>query len=281
MARSDYTYGQGYVEAGANGGAYAFGNANYEGSTESIDNGITAQQWFGGPIVGVAALPGNNGYFMVANSPGGDDIVTCGFGSAQAYYYQHGSASNWCFESYPGVDDAVGVAVDNANNGYWIVGSDGGIFAFDNAPYDGSAHGSLPNGQSVVAIAATPDGNGYWEVTNGGYVYAYGDAQYEGGVSGLGIGCAIVGMAAAENDSSYWLDGCDGGVYSLGQAPFDGALAQTAKYFNIEAIASTQDGNGYYLMAFDGSLFTYGDAQFQGDLYGNTTYGQIAGVAYT
>jgi hypothetical protein len=281
-ARSDYTFGQGYIEAGSNGGAYAFGNANYEGSTFSVD-AQSAQQWLGAPIVGVAALSGNNGYFMAANDPSADYAVTCAFGAAQGYvsYPSPGYRANWCDLSWPGVDDIVGVAVDNANNGYWLLGSDGGVFALAGAPFDGSPSGTLPTGQSAVAIAATHDGGGYWVVTNGGYVYSYGDAQYENGMGGSNLNCAIVGMTAGPNDSSYWLDGCDGGVFSFGQSAPYGSLAQTAKFYNIDAMTSTSDGNGFYLMAFDGSIATYGDAQFQGDLYGNTTYGQIAGVAGT
>jgi hypothetical protein len=280
---SDYNYGQGYIEAGANGGAYAFGNANFEGSTFSV-HGTSAQNWWGGPIVGVAALPGNNGYFFASNDTHDNYAITCAFGAAQGYYSYPTPAAyntNWCDLTWPGVDDIVGVAVDNGNNGYWLVGADGGIFAFAGAPYDGSAHGILPSGQSVVAMASTPDGGGYWEVTNAGNVYAYGDAQYEGGMGGSNLNCAIVGMTAAQNDSSYWMDGCDGGVFSFGQAVAYGSVAGTGKYFYIEAMTSTHDGYGFYLMAFDGSLLTYGDAQFQGALYGNNTYGQIAGVAGT
>jgi hypothetical protein len=281
--RSDYTYGQGYIEAGANGGAYAFGNANYYNSTFSV-NGESAQSWWGNPIVGVAALSGNNGYYFVSNDTNADDSVTCAFGpGAWAYYFYPTPASyrqNWCTLTWPNVDDITGIAVDNANSGYWEVGYDGGIFAFYGAGYYGSAHGILPSGQGVVAIAGTPDGGGYWEVTQGGDVYAYGDAQYEGGISGS-LNCPIVGVAAGPNDSSYWMDGCDGGVFSYGGAQAYGSLAATAKYFNIQAIASTPDGNGFYLMAFDGSLFTYGDAQFQGNIYPYSTYGQTVGVAGT
>jgi hypothetical protein len=269
-APSDFTFGQGYIEAGANGGAYAFGNANFEGSVFSITNPPeSAQQWFGAPIVAVAALPGNNGYFFASNDPSADASITCAFGAAQGYHYYPtpaGYRPNWCSLTWPGVDDIVGIAVDNANNGYWELGADGGIFAFGGAPFDGSPHNQLPGGQSAVAIAATHDGGGYWIVTNGGYVYAYGDAQYENGMGGQNLNCSIVGVAAGQNDSSYWMDGCDGGVFSFGQAVAYGSVAQTAKFYNIQAMSSTSDGLGFYLMAFDGSI---------------TTYGQIVGVAGT
>lgn len=287
-ALADYTYGQGYIEAGANGGAYAFGNGNYEGSTFSaINGGKSAQSWWGNAVNGIAALPGNNGYYFSSNDTSADDSITCAFGAAQAYefYPSPGYYQNTCTLTQQNVDNIVGIAVDNTNGGYWEVGADGAVYSYDNAPYYGNALGSIPPGQSVVAIAATPDGGGYWLVTNAGNVYApryngAGDSQYEGGISGS-LNCAIVGMSAGPNDSSYWLDGCDGGVFSYGGAQAYGSLAPTAKYYNIEAMTSTPDGNGFYLMAFDGSIFTYGDAQYQGDLYGNTTYGQIAGVAGT
>jgi hypothetical protein len=248
---------------------------------------MTAQQWWGNPIVGVAALPGNNGYFFASNDTAANDSITCAFGAAQAYefYPNPGSATNNCVLTQAGVQDIVGIAVDNANGGYWEVGADGGVFAYSGAPYLGNALGVIPQGQSVVAIAATPDGGGYWLVTNAGNIYApryngQGDSQYSGGMGGTTLNCSIVGMSAGSNDSSYWMDGCDGGVFSFGGAQAYGSVAQTAKFYNIEAMTSTPDGNGFYLMAFDGSILTYGDAQFQGALYGSTN-GQIAGVAGT
>ena len=48
----------------------------------------------------------------------------------------------------------VGIASDGAG-GYWLVGSDGGIFSFDGAGYYGSM-GAKPLNQPVVGISATP-----------------------------------------------------------------------------------------------------------------------------
>ena len=40
-----------------------------------------------------------------------------------------------------------------AGNGYWLVGADGGIFAFGNGPFAGSL-GNIPPPNPVVAVAA-------------------------------------------------------------------------------------------------------------------------------
>ena len=64
-------------------------------------------------------------------------------------------------------------------HGYWMVAADGGIFAFGDARFAGSA-GALHLAQPVVGMAATPDGHGYWMVAADGGVFAYGDAHFYG-----------------------------------------------------------------------------------------------------
>ena len=59
--------------------------------------------------------------------------------------------------------------------GYWEVASDGGLFAFGDAPFHGSM-GGQPLNKPIVGIAATPDGKGYWEVASDGGVFAFGGA---------------------------------------------------------------------------------------------------------
>ena len=63
--------------------------------------------------------------------------------------------------------------------GYWLVGSDGGIFSFGNARFFGSMGGVKLNGR-IVAMAATPDNRGYWQVGADGGIFAFGDAKYLG-----------------------------------------------------------------------------------------------------
>jgi hypothetical protein len=74
--------------------------------------------------------------------------------------------------------------------GYWLVASDGGIFAFGAARYFGST-GNLVLKKPIVGMATTPDGGGYWLVAADGGVFNYGDAAYDGSAGGTGISNAV------------------------------------------------------------------------------------------
>ena len=64
--------------------------------------------------------------------------------------------------------------------GFFMVGSDGGVFAFGDAKFAGSCPGI--GGCSGAAVAVVPDatGNGYWVITSIGGVYPFGDAGFYG-----------------------------------------------------------------------------------------------------
>ena len=59
----------------------------------------------------------------------------------------------------------VGMVPSNDDGGYFMVASDGGVFAFGDAHFAGSCPGI--GGCSGAAVAVMPDasGNGYWLVT--------------------------------------------------------------------------------------------------------------------
>ncbi|HWE55517.1 MAG TPA: hypothetical protein VG435_08385, partial [Acidimicrobiales bacterium] len=88
----------------------------------------------------------------------------------------------------------VGMVPAPGGNGYWLVASDGGIFAFGpGARFFGST-GNVNLVQPIVGMTATASGQGYWFVAHDGGVFAFGpDAKFEG--SGSGTGEPIVGMA--------------------------------------------------------------------------------------
>jgi len=63
----------------------------------------------------------------------------------------------------------VGMVADPDGSGYWLVGSDGGVFAFD-AAFRGST-GGLVLAAPVVGMVADPDGSGYWLVAEDGQTF--------------------------------------------------------------------------------------------------------------
>ena len=61
--------------------------------------------------------------------------------------------------------------------GYFMVASDGGVFAFGDAHFAGAVRHRRLLG-SPVAVMPDPSGDGYWLVTQTGHVYTFGDAPY-------------------------------------------------------------------------------------------------------
>jgi hypothetical protein len=75
----------------------------------------------------------------------------------------------------------VTIVPTHDDGGYWLVGSDGGVFAFGNAtalPMPPNAHPAAP----VSGAATTSSSRGLWLVAEDGAVFALGDARYLGGV---------------------------------------------------------------------------------------------------
>ena len=100
--------------------------------------------------------------------------------------------------------------------GYWLVGRDGGIFAFGDAPFSGST-GNLHLNQPIVGMASNPAGTGYWFVAADGGIFSYGDATFLGSTGGARLPEPIVGMATA-GQRGYWLASADGRVFAFGEA---------------------------------------------------------------
>jgi len=123
----------------------------------------------------------------------------------------------------------VGIAATPTTLGYWLVASDGGIFAFGDATFHGSM-GGRPLAQPIVAMAATPTGGGgYWLLAADAGIFAFGDAPYLGG----------------------------------GPILMDPYAAQPITGFS--AFAATSTGAGYSMASANGAfVLTFGDAQYLG-----------------
>jgi hypothetical protein len=89
-------------------------------------------------------------------------------------------------------------AVASQVHGYWLVGSDGGIFSFGDAGFYGST-GSVHLQRPVVGIVPTSAANGYWLDASDGGVFAFGGAGFFGSIPGLGIHPAGSGLPDSLN----------------------------------------------------------------------------------
>jgi hypothetical protein len=215
------------------------------------------------PIVGMAATPDGQGYWLVSADGG---VFT--FGDAGFHGSVGGSALN---------TPIVGMAPTRDGHGYWLVASDGGIFSFGTANFDGSVGGPTLN-QPIVGMASTADSHGYWLVASDGGIFSFGTANFDGSVGGPTLNQPIVGMASTADSHGYWLVARDGGIFAFGDATYEGSMGGTPLNQPIVGMAATADGHGYWMVAGDGGVFNFGDAGFRGSA-GGLPHAPIIGVA--
>jgi hypothetical protein len=163
---------------------------------------------------------------------------------------------------------------------YWLVASDGGIFAFGGAPFYGST-GSMTLNKPVVGMAGTPGSKGYWLVASDGGIFTFGDAQFYGSTGAMTLNKPVVAMAATPTGGGYWLVASDGGIFAFGSAQFYGSMGGRTLYQPIVGMAAAPSGNGYWLVAADGGMFAFGSAQFFGSTGGQVLNRPIVGMAPT
>ncbi len=161
-----------------------------------------------------------------------------------------------------------------APHGYWLVGSDGGIFTFGSAHFFGST-GSLRLQRPVVGITPTADQGGYWLVASDGGIFAFGDAGFFGSIPGLGLGPAgsgphalnapIVGMVPSADGGGYFMVASDGGVFAFGDAQFEGSCPGIGGCSGAAvSVVPDASGRGYWLVTRTGNVYTFGDAPYYG-----------------
>ena len=214
------------------------------------------------PIVGLAATPDGNGYWLV-----GADGAIYAFGDAVSYGSMRGTQLN---------APIVAMATTPDGGGYWLVGSDGGIFAFGDAQFFGST-GSLHLNRPVVGMTASPDGQGYWFVASDGGIFAFGDAQFYGSMGATHLNQPVVGMAVDNFSGGYWLVASDGGIFAF-HAPFFGSTGALHLNQPIVGMEADPGGQGYRFVASDGGVFAF-DLPFSGSTGGTHLNQPLVGMA--
>jgi hypothetical protein len=158
--------GRGYWLVASDGGIFAFGDAQFEGSAGSL----TLNE----PVDGMAAT-GDGGIFN--------------YGSAQIFSYTTPPGNSAAINN-----EAVGIATGRSSGGYWVATAQGDVDA-GYAPLYGSL--ATAPAAPVVGIASTSSGYGYWTVGSDGGVFAFGNAAFDGSMGGHPLNRPIVGIAGS------------------------------------------------------------------------------------
>ena len=155
-------------------------------------------------------------------------------------------------------------APEKPDQGYSLVGGDGGIFNYGNAEFHGST-GNLKLNQPIIGIAYMPGGTGYWLVAKDGGVFTFGAAKFWGSMGDKKLNAPVLGMEATPTGRGYYLFAADGGIFTFGDAEFHGSTGDMKLNAPMIGMAVTSTGKGYWLVAQDGGVFT-----FNAPFYGST-----------
>jgi hypothetical protein len=256
----------GYWLVGSDGGIFSFGSAAFHGST-----GSTPLQR---PVMAITPTSTGNGYWLVASDGG-----IFSFGDSTYYGSLPGLGFHPAGSGLPQSLNApiVGMVPTFTGHGYFMVASDGGVFAFGDAKFEGSCPGI--GGCAGRAVAVMPDstGKGYWLVTNVGGVYAFGDASFYGTPPAGSV--PVVGAVATSDGHGYWLLYANGVVSNFGDAVNYGAPVGYVNGFNpATTIFPTLDNKGYWVASARGDVFAYGDSPYLGSMAAAGLNGEIIGA---
>ena len=103
--------------------------------------------------------------------------------------------------------------------GYWLVTSNGQVYAYGGATNFGGMTGRTLT-KAIVGIASSPDGKGYWLFGADGGVFAFGDAAFYGSRGATGTFNPVVAGASVQNKGT-------GGTGSPGATGRTGATGAT------------------------------------------------------
>ena len=201
------------------------------------------------PVVGMAATPHSDGYWLVASDGG---IFT--FGDAQFYGSTGAIALNKPVVGMAATPDRLRLLA-------------GGLRRRDLRLRDAQFYGSMggkPLNQPIVGMAATPDGHGYWLVAADGGIFAFGDALFYGSTGAITLNQPIVGMTATPNGKGYWFTAADGGVFAFGDATSTARWATSPRAAPIVAMTADAKGNGYWFTNNNGAVTAFGTAAYWG-----------------
>ncbi len=193
----------------------------------------------GSPVVAGAVTPTGRGYWIVRDNGRVDT-----FGDA----VHHGDA-----RELPLNGGIRAMAANADGSGYYLMGSDGGIFSYgENVPFLGSMGGRPLNGEILDMAAA---GGGYWLVGSDGGIFSYG-VPFLGSMGGRTLNAPVASLTASADGSGYWLVGADGGIFAYGVA-FHGSLPGLDPGLAGVRIRAVADGSSYLILSPEGVVYHF------------------------
>ena len=109
--------------------------------------------------------------------------------------------------------------------GYWLIGADGGVYAFGDAPFLGSLPGLGQHVSNVVGIMGS-GASGYAFTTSAATVTSFGTMGTYLPAGPLALNAPVVDITPPVGVAGYWLIAKDGGVFAYGNAPYEGSLPE-------------------------------------------------------
>lgn len=133
--------------------------------------------------------------------------------------------------SAPIVDGAATASGD----GYWLVGSDGAVYAFGDAQFRGGANDGRLGAHAAVAIERARGNDGYWIAASNGMVWPFGDGIISHG-NASASGSIITGMTRSVGGNGYLL------VARRYPAEMPGQVRPPLGLFSYEPAGTTPSG---------------------------------------
>ena len=230
-------------------------------AVDTPDYGDVGSRKLASPVVGIAARPQGDGYWLV---------------TAAGNVYDYGAA-RWrgALADRTLASSVRGIEATPDGRGYYLFLRNGRVFGFGTAVEHGSPARSDLDG-AVTAMAVTPTGNGYWLLTEAGKVLAYGDANLFGRARPGGH--AAVAIAGTPTGDGYLIAMENGNVVARGDADHHGDADGTVRAGVVDLV-TTGDAGGYWLATTAGQVLDYGNARFHGALRNRRFDGWVVGMA--
>ncbi len=181
----------------------------------------------------------------------------------------------------------VGIAANPLRTGYYLVGADGAVYAY-NAPYYGGVNNAasgggtaLIPGNRIVGMAVDPANGGYDLVDNQGHIYGFGGAPYFDVISyASSANEQIASISFSPSGNGFYALTKDGRVLSYGDVAGQGGYL--SGLVGSPVSISRQPGtNGFVITTSSGCAYAYNGGQYYGGMCGNALNGSIVGLTVT